>query len=76
MSILSLTLVVVSQAMACSLVFLRINESLDLLRKSAQVPKPSGFLVKAVSVSLRAQSLAAPSFIKERANATFLSSWS
>ena len=76
MSILSLTLVVVSQAMACSLVFLRINESLDLLRKSAQVPKPSGFLVKAVSVSVRAQSLAAPSFIKERANATFLSSWS
>ena len=76
MSILSLTLVVVSQAMACSLVFSRINESLDLLRKSAQVPKPSGFLVKAVSVSLRAQSLAAPSFIKERANATFLSLWS
>ena len=76
MSILSLTLVVVSQAMACSLVFSRINESLDLLRKSAQVLKPSGFLVKAVSVSLRAQSLAAPSFIKERANATFLSSWS
>ena len=76
MSILSLTLVVVSQAMACSLVFSRINESLDLLRKSAQVLKPSGFLVKAVSVSLRAQSLAAPSFIKERANVTFSSSWS
>ena len=75
MSILSLTLVVVSQAMACSLVFSRINESLDLLRKSAQVLKPSGFLVKAVSVLVRAQSLAAPSFIKERANVTFLSSW-
>ena len=76
MSILSLTLVVVSQAMACSLVFSRMNELLNLLRKSAQVPKPSGFLVKAVSVSVRAQSLAAPSFIKVRANAIFLSSWS
>ena len=75
MSILSLTLVVVSQAMACSLVFSRMNKLLNLLRKLAQVPKPGGFLVKAVSVSVRAQSLAAPSFIKERANATFLSSW-
>ena len=75
MSIISLTLVVVSQAMACSLVFSRINESLDLLRKSAQVLKPSGFLVKVVSILVRTQSLAAPSFIKERANATFLSLW-
>ena len=66
MSILSLTLVVVSQAMACSLVFLRMNESLNLLRKSAQVLKPGGFLVKAVLVLVRAQSPAAPSFIKER----------
>ena len=72
---LSLTLVVVSQAMACSLVFLRMNELLNLLRKSAQVLKPGGFLVKAVLISVRAQSLATPSFI-ERANATFLSSWS
>ena len=76
MSILLLTLVVVSQAMACSLVFLRMNELLNLLRKSAQVLKPGGFLVKAVLVSVRTQSLAAPSFIKERANVTFLSSWS
>ena len=76
MSILSLTLVVVSQAMACSLVFLRMNESLNLLRKLAQIPKPGGFLVKAVSVSVRAQSPTAPSFIKERANVTILSSWS
>ena len=76
MSILSLTLVVVSQAMACSLVFLRMNESLNLLRKLAQVLKPGGFLVKAVLISVRAQSLAAPSFMNERANATFLSSWS
>ena len=74
MSVLSLTLVVVSQAMACSLVFSRMNESLNLLRKSAQVPKPGGFLVKAVSVSVRAQSPAAPSFMKDRANVTFLSS--
>ena len=76
MSILLLALVVVSQAIACSLVFSRMNELLDLLRKLAQVLKPGGFLVKAVSVLVRAQSLAAPSFIKERANATFLSSWS
>ena len=74
MSVLSLTLVVVSQAMACSLVFSRMNESLNLLRKSAQVPKPGGFLVKAVSVSVRAQSPAAPSFMKDRVNVTFLSS--
>ena len=76
MSILLLTLVVVSQAMACSLVFSRMNESLNLLRKLAQVPKPGGFLVKAVSVSVRAQSPAAPSFMKDKANVTFLSSWS
>ena len=76
MLILLLTLVVVSQAMACSLVFLRMNELLNLLRKSAQVLKPGGFLVKAVSISVRTQSLAAPSFIKERANVTFSSSWS
>ena len=75
MSILSLTLVVVSQAMACSLVFSRMNKLLNLWRKSAQVLKPGGFLVKAVSVSVRAQSPAAPSFIKVRANAIFLSSW-
>ena len=67
---------VVSHAMACSLVFLRMNELLNLLMKSAQVPKPGGFLVKAASVSVRAQSPTAPSFIKVRANATFLSSWS
>ena len=72
---LSLTLVVVSQAMACSLVFLRMNASLNFLMKSVHVPKPGGFLVKAASVSVRAQSSAAPSFIKERANAIFLSSW-
>ena len=76
MSILSLTLVVDSHAMACSLVFLRMNDSLNFLRKSAQVPKPGGLLVKAVSVSVRAQSLADPSFIKGRANTIFLSSWS
>ena len=76
MSSFSLTLVVVSQAMACSLVFSRINESLNFLRKSAHIPKPGGFLMKAISVSVRAQSPAAPSFIKERANAIFLSSWS
>ena len=76
MLILLLTLVVVSQAMACSLVFLRMNELLNLLRKSAQVLKPGGFLVKAVSVSVRTQSPAAPSFIKERANVTFSSLWS
>ena len=76
MSSLSLTLVVVSHAMACSLVFSRMNELLNLLRKLAQVPKLGGFLVKAVSVLVRAQSLAAPSFIKERANVTFLSLWS
>ena len=76
MSILLLTLVVVSQAMACSLVFSRMNESLNLLRKLAQVLKPGGFLVKAVSVSVRAQSPAAPSFMKDKANVTFLSSWS
>ena len=52
--------------MACSLVFLRMNESLNFLRKLAQVPKPDRFLVKAVSVSVRAQSPTAPSFIKER----------
>ena len=40
MSILSLTLVVDSHAMACSLVFSRMNELLNFLRKSAQVPKP------------------------------------
>ena len=34
MSILSLTLVVVSQAMACSLVFSRMNDLLNLLRSS------------------------------------------
>ena len=72
---LSLTLVVVSQVMACSLVFSRMNESLNFLMKSAHVPKPGGFLTKAASVSVRAQSSAAPSFIKESANAIFLSSW-
>ena len=70
-----LTLVVDSHAMACSLVFSRINKSLNLLRKSAQVLKPGGFLVKAVSVSVRAQSLADPSFMKERVNAIFLLLW-
>ena len=75
MSSLSLTLVVVSQAMACSLVFSRMNESLNFLMKSAHVPKPGGFLTKAASVSVRAHNSAAPSFMKERANAIFLSSW-
>ena len=73
---MSFTLVVDSHAMACSLVFSRINEMLNLLRKSAQVPKPGGFLVRAVSVSVRAQSPADPSFMKDRANTIFLSSWS
>ena len=63
--------------MACSLVFLRINELLNLWRKSAQVPKPGGgVLMKAFSVSVRAQRPANPSFMKERANVIFLSSWS
>ena len=65
-----------NHAMACSLVFSRMNESLNFLRKSAQVPKPGGLLVKAVSVLVRAQSPADPSFIKERANVIFLSLWS
>ena len=73
---MSLTLVVDSHAMACSLVFLTMKELLNLLRKSVQVLKPGGLLVKVVSVSVRAQSLADPSFIKERVNALFLSSWS
>ena len=68
---MSLTLVVDSHAMACSLVFSRMNDSLNFLRKSAQVLKPGGLLVKAVTVSVKAQSLADPSFIKERANAIF-----
>ena len=73
---MSLTLVVDRHAMACSLVFLRINESLNFLRKLVQVPKPRGLLVKAVLVSVRVYSLADPSFMKERANAIFLSLWS
>ena len=62
--------------MACSLVFSRINELLNFLRKSTQVPKPGGLLVKAVLVLVRAQSPADPSFMKERVNVIFLSSWS
>ena len=76
MSILLLTLVVDSHAMACSLVFLRMNELLNFLRKSAHVPKPGGLLARAASVSVRAQSLAAPSFMKERVNVILLSLWS
>ena len=71
-----LTLVVDSHAMACSLVFLRMNDSLNFLSKSAQVPKPGGLFMKAVSVSVRAQSPADPSFINEMENAIFLSLWS
>ena len=44
--------------------------------KSFQVPKPGGVLVKAVLVSVRAQSPADPSFMRERVNAIFLSLWS
>ena len=73
--VLSLTLVVDSHAMACSLVFSRMSELLNFLRKLAQVPKPGGLLVKAISVSVRAQSPANLSFMKERVNAIFLSSW-
>ena len=76
MSILLLTLVVDSHAMACSLVFSRINESPNFLGKLAHVPKPGGLLARAASVSVRAQSPAAHSFMKERANTILLSSWS
>ena len=72
---LSLTLAVDSHAMAWSFVFLRMKEALNLLRKPFQDLKPGGFLAKVVSVSVRAQSPADPSFIKERTNAIFLSLW-
>ena len=61
--------------MACSLVFSRINESLNFLRKLAHVLKPGGLLARVVSVLVRAQSPAAPSFMKERANTILLSLW-
>ena len=65
---------VVIQAIACSLVFSRMNEAENLSRKSCHVPKLGGFCLKVASVSVRAQSAADPSLMKESANAIFRSS--
>ena len=68
------TLAVVIQVIAWSLVFSRMNEAENLLRKFCQVPKFGGFLLRAASVSVRDQRAADPSFINDRAYAIFLSS--
>ena len=68
------TLAVVIQAIAWSLVFSRMNEAENLLRKSCQVPKFGGFLLRAAYVSVRDQRAADPSLMNERAYAIFLSS--
>ena len=74
--ILSEVLAVDSHAMAWSLVFSRIKQLLNLVRKLFHDPKLWGFLLRAVSVSVRAQSPADPLVIKDSTYATFLSSWS
>ena len=61
------TLAVVIQAMAWSLVFSRMNEAENLLRKSCHFPKFGGFLLRAASVSVRDQRAADPSFMNDRA---------
>lgn len=57
----SLTLAVDSHAMAWSFMFSRMKEALNLVRKSFQAPKLWGFLARAVSVLVSAQSPADPS---------------
>lgn len=64
-----------SHAMAWSLVFSRINDGLNLVRKSFHDPKLWGFLERAASVSASAQSPAVSLVIKERTYVIFLSLW-
>ena len=65
-------LVVDSQAMAWSLAFSWMNDTLNLSKKSLQVPKLGGILCSAFSVSVNAHSPAVPSVMKDRTYAIFL----
>ena len=72
---LSEVLAVERHAMAWSLMFSKMKEALNLVRKLFQDPKLWGFLARVASVSVSAQNLADPLVIKVRMYAIYLSSW-
>ena len=71
-----MTEVVVSHAMASFLTSMWMNDALKSAWKAVHVPSDGGVSVRAFLVKVDAQIAADPSFMKDRAKATFLLSLS
>ena len=67
-----MTEVVVSHAMASFLTSMWMNDALKSAWKAVHVPSDGGVRARAFLVKVDAQIAADPSFIKDRAKATFL----